>query len=417
MEFCASEDWRRLVHETILPEALRGVELGDEAIEIGPGPGLHHRHPAHHDGAPHRRRDRRGAGGDRWPSGWPAATSTSWSATPTALEFPADRFSGAASFHMLHHIAPAEAQDRVFAELARVLVPGGVLVAADGVYSEGSAAFHEGDTYNPIDPEELGAPARPRRVRGRGRAHLRPRVGVHGARRLNRAGPDPRDAATVDRWARGPVTCPSCSLSLAAFCNALNMVTQHIASISDPGHSKGWRFVRYLVSNPLWLFGWVALAGAFVFQALALHNGQMSVVQPLLVTELVFALVLRRLWIRQQIRAVTWWAAAVTCGALAALRRRVRADRRQRRPDQLSLGRRHRRHRAGPRRSCALCRSAARPCAGPRCSGLRPSHALGAGRDVHQGDDRHAHPVRAGRHVHALADLRAGRGGPRGRAT
>ena len=103
----------------------------------------------------------------------------------------------------------------------------------------------------------------------------------------------------------------------AAICNALNVVTQHIASISDPGHSKGWRFVRYLASNPLWLFGWVALGGSFVFQALALHNGQMSVVQPLLVTELVFALVLRRLWVHQQIRDVTWWAAAVTCGSLA----------------------------------------------------------------------------------------------------
>jgi hypothetical protein len=103
----------------------------------------------------------------------------------------------------------------------------------------------------------------------------------------------------------------------AAFSNALNMVTQHVASISDPEQSKGWRFIRYLVSNPLWLFGWIALAGSFIFQALALHNGQLSVVQPLLVTELVFALVLRRLWIRQQIRNVTWWAAAVTCGSLA----------------------------------------------------------------------------------------------------
>ena len=102
-----------------------------------------------------------------------------------------------------------------------------------------------------------------------------------------------------------------------AFCNALNLVMQHIASTGDPAHSKGWRFVRYLVSNPLWLLGWVALAGSFVFQALALHNGQMSVVQPLLVTELVFALVLRRLWVHQQIRGTTWWAAAITCGSLA----------------------------------------------------------------------------------------------------
>ncbi len=32
---------------------------------------------------------------------------------------------------------------------------GGHLVAADGVFSEGSQAFHAGDTYNPIDPETL----------------------------------------------------------------------------------------------------------------------------------------------------------------------------------------------------------------------------------------------------------------------
>jgi drug/metabolite transporter (DMT)-like permease len=104
---------------------------------------------------------------------------------------------------------------------------------------------------------------------------------------------------------------------LAAFSNALNVVMQHVASIGDPGHSKGWRFVRYLVSNPLWLLGWVALAAAFLFQALALHNGLMSVVQPLLVTELVFALVLRWLWLHQSIRAVTWWAAIMTCATLA----------------------------------------------------------------------------------------------------
>ena len=40
MQFCASEDWRTIVHESILPVALRDVELGDEAIEIGPGPGF-----------------------------------------------------------------------------------------------------------------------------------------------------------------------------------------------------------------------------------------------------------------------------------------------------------------------------------------------------------------------------------------
>ena len=112
-------------------------------------------------------------------------------------------------------------------------------------------------------------------------------------------------------------TVPVLFALLAAFSNALNVVMQHIASIGDPGHSKGWRFVRYLVSNPLWLLGWAALAAAFVFQALALHNGLISVVQPLLVTELVFALVLRWVWLHQSIRPATWWAAALTCAFLA----------------------------------------------------------------------------------------------------
>ena len=49
----------------------------------------------------------------------------------------------------------AGAQDCVFAELARVLVPRAVLVAADGTFNEATAAFHEGDTYNPIDPGDL----------------------------------------------------------------------------------------------------------------------------------------------------------------------------------------------------------------------------------------------------------------------
>jgi SAM-dependent methyltransferase len=154
MAYCASDDWRALVHETILPVALRGVELGDDAIEIGPGPGFttdvlrtmtSHLTAIELDEGLAASLARRLAGGN----------VDVVVGDATALDFAAESFTGAASFHMLHHIAPAAAQDRTFAELARVLVPGGVLVAADGTYSEGSAAFHEGDTYNPIDPGEL----------------------------------------------------------------------------------------------------------------------------------------------------------------------------------------------------------------------------------------------------------------------
>jgi SAM-dependent methyltransferase len=154
MEYCASDDWRRLVHETILPTALAGVALGDDALEIGPGPGfttdILQTKTAHLTAV-------------ELDEGLAAGLAERLAGTnvevvvgdATALDFEAERFTGAASFHMLHHIAPAEAQDRVFAELARVLVPGATLVAADGVYSEGSAAFHQDDTYNPIDPAEL----------------------------------------------------------------------------------------------------------------------------------------------------------------------------------------------------------------------------------------------------------------------
>ena len=85
----------------------------------------------------------------------------------------------------------------------------------------------------------------------------------------------------------------------AAFSNAVNLMTQHSASAGAPKREKGWRLVGYLFRQPLWLLGWIAAVGGFAFQAVALHYGQLSVVQPILVTELVFVLVLRRVWIRQ----------------------------------------------------------------------------------------------------------------------
>lgn len=102
----------------------------------------------------------------------------------------------------------------------------------------------------------------------------------------------------------------------AAFSNAVNLITQHSASIGAPKRDKGWRLVAYLFRQPLWLLGWIAAVGGFVFQALALHNGQLSVVQPLLVTELVFALVLRRIWIHQAVARAAWASVVVVCVAL-----------------------------------------------------------------------------------------------------
>ena len=87
----------------------------------------------------------------------------------------------------------------------------------------------------------------------------------------------------------------------AAFSNAVNLMTQHSACVGAPEREKGWRLRLYLVRQPLWRLGGVAAVGSYAFQALALHNGPMSVVQPVLLTELVFVLVLRRVWIRQDV--------------------------------------------------------------------------------------------------------------------
>jgi drug/metabolite transporter (DMT)-like permease len=103
---------------------------------------------------------------------------------------------------------------------------------------------------------------------------------------------------------------------LAASSNGVNVLTQHSASIGAPQREKGWRLVGYLFRQPLWLLGWIAAVGGFVFQALALHNGQLSVVQPVLITELVFVLVLRWIWLRQDVARAAWASALVVCAAL-----------------------------------------------------------------------------------------------------
>jgi SAM-dependent methyltransferase len=154
LEFCASPEWRHLVEETILPEALRGVSLGDDVIEVGPGPGLTTdvlRTRTARLTALEFDRDLAASLAARL-----AGTNVDvvWG-DATAMELAADRFTGAASFHMLHHLRTAEEQDAVFAELARVLKPGGLLVAADGIDNEGSRQFHVDDIYNPIDPGSL----------------------------------------------------------------------------------------------------------------------------------------------------------------------------------------------------------------------------------------------------------------------
>jgi len=93
----------------------------------------------------------------------------------TDLAFPDGRFSGAVCFSMLHHVPSKELQDRLFAEAARVLRRNAPIVALDGLESDAVRAFHEGDTYQPVDPDTL-----PARLRTAGFADVEVRVGDYG---------------------------------------------------------------------------------------------------------------------------------------------------------------------------------------------------------------------------------------------
>jgi SAM-dependent methyltransferase len=57
-----------------------------------------------------------------------------------------------AAFTMLHHVPTRAQQDKLLAEAFRVLRPGGTFLGSDSLASDGLHHFHEGDTYNPVEP-------------------------------------------------------------------------------------------------------------------------------------------------------------------------------------------------------------------------------------------------------------------------
>lgn len=152
--FCQSEGWAKTVEERLLPWALREVDLGERALEVGPGFGVTTEvlkrtipdltalelDPA----LAARLRDR-------------AYDSVSVvQGDGTAMPFADGDFSGAACFTMLHHVQSAELQDRLFAEVNRVLVPGGVFAGSDSRTSLRFRMIHLFDTMVVVDPETLG---------------------------------------------------------------------------------------------------------------------------------------------------------------------------------------------------------------------------------------------------------------------
>jgi SAM-dependent methyltransferase len=75
----------------------------------------------------------------------------------TEMPFPDGQFSSVVSFTMLHHVSSTALQDRLFAQVWRVLEPGGIFVGSDSRQSWRMRMIHIGDTLVPIDPDTVSA--------------------------------------------------------------------------------------------------------------------------------------------------------------------------------------------------------------------------------------------------------------------
>jgi ubiquinone/menaquinone biosynthesis C-methylase UbiE len=77
-------------------------------------------------------------------------------ADATDMPFEANRFSAAVCLTMLHHVPSAALQDRLFAEVARVLRSGATLLGSDSIEAPEVRAGHDNDIFVPVDPDQLG---------------------------------------------------------------------------------------------------------------------------------------------------------------------------------------------------------------------------------------------------------------------
>lgn len=150
---CSSAKWKEVVQVYALPWTLEQIDLGREVLEIGPGYGaateVLQRQVKHLVCV---ESDRRLADQLRHKFNGHVAVQCE---DATAMSLPDESFEGVACFSMLHHVGSDSLQDRLFAEVARVLKPGGVFVGTDGLPGRSTKLLHLFDTMVLVDPDTL----------------------------------------------------------------------------------------------------------------------------------------------------------------------------------------------------------------------------------------------------------------------
>jgi SAM-dependent methyltransferase len=154
LQICASAEWAATVKDEILPWALGQRDLGEDVLEVGPGPGMTTdilRQSVARLTAVEVDPVLAAALADRLRG----SNVDVVHGDGAALPFDDRRFSGATSFTMLHHVPTAALQDRLLSEVRRVLRPGGLLVGVDSIDSPGWRELHTNDTCVAVDPITL----------------------------------------------------------------------------------------------------------------------------------------------------------------------------------------------------------------------------------------------------------------------
>ncbi|MGE5285912.1 MAG: DMT family transporter [Micromonosporaceae bacterium] len=107
---------------------------------------------------------------------------------------------------------------------------------------------------------------------------------------------------------------------LAAAANAASSVLQRKANRKVPQKQNlSLRLIWSLLHEPAWFGGVAAVIAGFLLQAAALSNGELSVVEPMLVLELPLTLVLASVVFGARLRSREWGSALAMTAALAGL--------------------------------------------------------------------------------------------------